>query len=100
MDKCLVNADGDITDNKPLFLCEWNDADNVEIHTRETLYARYKDTGLYDIDEVGSWFYKDNHIFFNELLDILSINAALVFQNGRFDNERYSADNMSIQRIY
>ena len=100
MNKCLVDANGDIIANTPLFLCEWNGGDNVEIHTRETLYARYKDSGLYDTDEeYGNWLYERDHIFFNNLLDILSFNNENAF-NGRFDNERYSADNMSIQRIY
>ena len=106
MNKCLVNADGDIMSNTPLFLCEWNGGDTTEIHTRETLYARYKDTNLYDTDdEYGGWKYfdhskgKDEFIFFNPLLDKLSFNNENSF-NGRFDDERYTNDNMSIQRIY
>jgi len=100
MNKCLVSADGDIIANTPLFLCEWNSGDNTEIHTRETLYARYKDTNLYDTDdEYGGWLYKGDYIFFNPLLNELSFNNKNAF-NGRFDNEKYTNDNMSIQRIY
>ena len=100
MSNILVSESGDILSNTPLFLCEWNSGDNTEIHTRETLYARYNDTNLYATDdEYGGWLFKDNHIFFNPLLDELSLNDENAF-NGRFDNEKYTNDNMTIQRIY
>ena len=81
MNKCLVDANGDIIANTPLFLCEWNGGDNVEIHTRETLYARYKDSGLYDTDEeYGNWLYERDHIFFNQSKWFICIFCHLVLQ--------------------
>ena len=33
-----------LASNKPQYLCSWED--DVEVHTRETLYEEYKDTNL------------------------------------------------------
>ena len=91
--KCLVNEKGFITTNEPLFLCKWNGGDIVEIHTRLTLYATYKDTGLYDTGDGWS-----NFESINDLLDHLSFTDQDNYDY--FDNEKYTNDNMSIQRIY
>ena len=91
--KCLVNEKGFITTNEPLFLCKWNGGDIVEIHTRLTLYATYKDTGLYDTGDGWS-----NFESINDLLDHLSFTDQDNYNY--FDNEKYTNDNMSIQRIY
>ena len=91
--KCLVNEKGFITTNEPLFLCKWNGGDIVEIHTRLTLYATYKDTGLYDTGD--GWSNFEN---INDLLDHLSFTDQDNYDY--FDNEKYTNDNMSIQRIY
>ena len=77
--KCLVNEKGFITTNEPLFLCKWNGGDIVEIHTRLTLYATYKDTGLYDTGDGWS-----NFESINDLLDHLSfkiITIILIMKN-------------------
>jgi len=88
--KCLVNENGFITTDQPLFLCKWNGCE-VAIHTRLTLYANYKDTNLYDAND--GWSNFEN---INQLLDHLSFQE----QDGYFDSEIYINDNMSIQRIY
>jgi len=97
MSKCLVHKDGSIATDSPLFLCEWNGGDTVSIHTRATLYATYKDTNLYDKD--SDWEWGGEGMDFNTLLDHLSLPDENEF-NGRFDNEVYRNDNMTIQRIY
>ena len=97
MSKCLVHKDGSIATDSPLFLCEWNGGDTVSIHTRATLYATYKDTNLYDKD--SDWEWGGEVMEFNTLLDHLSLPDENEF-NGRFDNEVYRNDNMTIQRIY
>ena len=91
--KCLVNEKGFITTNEPLFLCKWNGGDIVEIHTRLTLYATYKNTGLYDTGD--GWSNFEN---INDLLDHLSFTDQDNYDY--FDSEKYTNDNMSIQRIY
>ena len=91
--KCLVNEKGFITTNEPLFLCKWNGGDIVEIHTRLTLYVTYKNTGLYDTGDGWS-----NFESINDLLDHLSFTDQDNYDY--FDNEKYTNDNMSIQRIY
>ena len=97
MSECLVHKDGSIATDSPLFLCEWNGGDTVSIHTRATLYATYKDTNLYDKD--SDWEWGGEVMDFNTLLDHLSLPDENEF-NGRFDNEVYRNDNMTIQRIY
>ena len=94
--KCLVNEKGFITTNEPLFLCKWNGGDIVEIHTRLTLYATYKNTGLYDNPSTGDGW--SNFESINDLLDHLSFTDKDNYNY--FDNEKYTNDNMSIQRIY
>ena len=44
----------DLDPNTETFLCAWNGHDQVELHTKESLYERYKDTNLYD-DEDGEF---------------------------------------------
>ena len=96
---CLVDNKGYIKTDSPLFLCKWNGGDTVEIHTRQTLYQAYKDTGLYDTDdEFGGWKHQDSYIFFNPLLDHLSFTDEDNYDY--FDDDIYTNDNMSIQRIY
>ena len=97
MSECLVTKNGSIATDSPLFLCEWNGGDTVTIHTRATLYATYKDTNLYDKD--SDWEWGGEVMDFNTLLDHLSLPDENEF-NGRFDNEVYRNDNMTIQRIY
>lgn len=41
------------TTNKkePLFLCNWNDSEIIEVHSRESLFAKYEHTNLFRKDE-------------------------------------------------
>ena len=96
MSKCLVHKDGSFASDSPLFFCEWNSY-QFAIHTRESLYSVYKDTNLYDKD--SDWEWGGEGMDFNTLLDHLSLPDENEF-NGRFDNEVYRNDNMTIQRIY
>lgn len=41
----------DLDPSTETFLCAWNGHDQVELHTKESLYERYKDTNLYDNEE-------------------------------------------------
>lgn len=91
---CLVTDEGIVTSNEPLFLCKWNGESVVQIHTRRSLFTMYKDSGLYDAEEV-SWYGGGN---FNALLDHLSFTERDDCPS--YDNETYENDNMTIQRIY
>ena len=105
----LVANDGTITNPKePLYLCEWNYGDTVEIHTRESLYNKYEGTNLYDTGEHDLNEWDDRFEGINELLDHLETNDqdfdAKVGDSFvawiDFDNEVYRNDNITIQRIY
>ena len=40
--------------DKPIYLCDWNDGEIVQIHSKETLEKEYKETNLFDDD--GKYF--------------------------------------------
>jgi len=37
--------------DKPLYLCDWNNGEIVQIHNKETLEKEYGETNLFDDDE-------------------------------------------------
>jgi hypothetical protein len=79
-------------ETEPCFLCTWNDGDIVEIHTQQTLHAKYDDTNLFDgdlpfINHDGD----DIVISLQEWLDTIECD--------RFDRNAIYCDNFSIQRI-
>ena len=95
------------TDERPLFLCEWDGGSLTEVHTRDSLKSQYGDTNLYeplDIEDGGhSWIKWTNGISrytsmatmdsFDEVLDDMCLST-------RADRTtEYSCDNMKIARI-
>ena len=36
--------------DKPIYLCDWNDGEIVQIHSKETLEKEYKETNLLSSD--------------------------------------------------
>lgn len=81
-------------DFSPAFLCSWNDADIVEIHSRESLIAEYTQSGLFDNDpDAMGWFLPDEP----ELLSFADILNYLC-EDDNF-GEEITNDNMTIRRI-
>ena len=95
------------TDERPLFLCEWDGGSLTEVHTRDSLKSQYGDTNLYDpldIEDGGHlWIKWTNGISrytsmatmdsFDEVLDDMCLST-------RADRTtEYSCDNMKIARI-
>ena len=95
------------TDDRPLFLCEWDGGSLTEVHTRDSLKSQYGDTNLYDpldIEDGGHlWIKWTNGISrytsmatmdsFDEVLDDMCLST-------RADRTTdYTCDNMKIARI-
>ena len=95
------------TDDRPLFLCEWDGGSLTEVHTRESLKSQYGDTNLYDpldVEDGGHlWIKWTDGISrytsmatmdsFDEVLDDMCLST-------RADRTtEYSCDNMKIARI-
>jgi len=82
-------------ETEPCFLCTWNDGDIVEIHTKQTLHAKYDDTNLFDNDLP----------FFDEVGEQLAIGldewltSVSMFNDWRGTNHYIDCDNFKIQRI-
>ena len=92
------------TDDRPLFLCEWDGGSLTEVHTRESLKSQYGDTNLYDpLDVEGGghlWIkWKNNESdypsipTFEEVLDEM---CSTLLADRSVD---YTCDNMKIVRI-
>ena len=90
------------TDERPLFLCEWDGGSLTEVHTRESLKSQYGDTNLYEPYEGGKhlWIrWKDNASVypsiptFEEVLDEM---CSTFFADRSVD---YTCENMKIVRI-
>ena len=77
----------------PKFLCTWND-DLIELHTRESLLQCYGFTNLYETgDHVLTWNLEGmGEIFFDELLNHISINKSYI-------NKDFHCDNMTLTRV-
>lgn len=76
----------------PVYLCEWDGGEIVEIHTRKSLWDQYQDSGLYNPED-DSWAWEIQELMtFDALLDHLeteSLDKGKPFHN----------DNMTITRI-
>lgn len=76
----------------PVYLCEWDGGEIVEIHTRKSLWEQYQDSGLYNPED-DSWAWEIQELMtFEALLDHLeteSLDKGKPFHN----------DNMTITRI-
>lgn len=78
-----------------IYLCRWNGNEIVEVHTKETLYFRYKDTNLYDKnDKLSNYTIQSNQLEFylDKYLDISKDDYI-------FLNEDFHLDNFTIRRI-
>ena len=81
-----------IMGDSPIFLCEWNGGEIVEIHTAQTLREQYERDALFDPED-DSWAWEIQELMtFEALLDHLeteSLDKGKPFHN----------DNMTITRI-
>ena len=85
--------------DEPIYLCDWNDGEIVQIHSKETLEKEYAETNLFDDD--GKYFSCNLHIIPNgskfhnfTIQDYLEASEDLDYYNVQF-----RADNMTITRI-
>ena len=88
--------------NKQHYLCTWEEV--LEIHTRETLFEKYKDTNLFNDDARNDWGFDENDNYDLSFEQILDKFEAL-FDVGEWhidkDNgKQVRNDNMIIQRIW
>lgn len=75
----------ELTNSKePIFLCDWNGGEIVELHSRASLEAKYGDTNLFDIEE-QEFFIDDVGMTFTEYLDYMSSGAYHIFDNMRIE---------------
>jgi len=92
------------TDERPLFLCEWDGGSLTEVHTRESLKSQYGDTNLYDpldVEDGGHLWIKwtdgksvwPSMGTFDEVLDDM---CSTLLADRSVD---YTCDNMRIARI-
>ena len=79
----------DLDPNTETFLCSWNGHDQVELHTRESLFERYKDTNLYDNEEKFYPRYGIQTYTFKEYLD----------NSDELLGVPFVCDNMKIERV-
>lgn len=70
--------------DEPIFLCDWNDHEIVELHTRQSLEAKYGATNLYDLAE-QDFFIDDVGMTFTEYLDYMSSGSYHIFDNLRIE---------------
>jgi hypothetical protein len=95
------------TDDRPLFLCEWDVGSLTEVHTRESLKSQYGDTNLYDpldVEDGGHLWIKwtngksvyPSMATFDEVLDEMCSSKRGDPTDRTTD---YSCDNMKIARI-
>ena len=81
-------------DKEVKYLCSWNSNDIVQIHTKETLWIGYKDSNLFDdndmlFETLGNGF--DNF----KIKDYLKLSS----EDDNFLNVNFVCDNMEIKRI-
>jgi hypothetical protein len=81
--------------NAPLFLCQWNDGEIIQLHTKESLYEQYKDTNLFDEDE------EKQDLEGNTLaVGVLEWMEALSYVNFTWQtHESFTFDNFTMRRI-
>jgi hypothetical protein len=89
-DEC-INLSNEV---EPCFLCSWNDNQIVEIHTKNTLVEKYKDSNLFEGElPLYDCFHKEElAIDLLEWIDTINLN-----ENWR--EQVLVCDNFQIQRI-
>ena len=81
----------DLTEHQgPLYLCDWDGGGVTEIHTAESLRAKYEDSGLYESGGWGSPRHWDNWSF----SDVIAY-----MDEEPDDRTMFRSSNMTIQRI-
>ena len=82
--------------NEPIYLCDWNNGEIVQIHSKETLEKEYKETNLFDDDEKYFSNYT-NGFKYNSftIQDYLEKSE----ENDDYYNVPFRCDNMTITRI-
>ena len=70
--------------NEAIFLCDWNSHGIVELHTKQSLEAKYGATNLFDIEE-QEFFIDDIGMTFTEYLDYMSAGSYHHFDNLRIE---------------
>ena len=69
--------------DEPIFLCDWNGHEIVELHTKESLKAKYGSTNLYDDEE--DFIFSEVGMTFEEYLDYMSSGSYHHFDNMRIE---------------
>ena len=97
----------EIDHSKNHYLCDFRCAGIVEIHTKQSLEAKYRGSNLYDITQGANkkdWNYKGEQITFSELMEKLESapNTYSEESGGKIDHDYYMHDDvgMLIKRIW
>ena len=81
--------------DKPLYLCDWNDGEIVQIHSKETLEKEYAETNLFDEDEKRFSNYSNGFKYSSlRIQDYLELS-----KDDDYYNITFRCDNMTIIRI-
>ena len=81
--------------DKPLYLCDWNDGEIVQIHSKETLEKEYAETNLFDEDEKRFSNYSNGFKYSSlRIQDYLELS-----KDDDYYNIPFRCDNMTIIRI-
>ena len=81
--------------NEPIYLCDWNNGEIVQIHNKETLKKEYGETNLFDDDEK----------YFSNYTNGFKYNSFTIqdyleqSQDDDYYNIPFRCDNMTITRI-
>ena len=81
--------------NEPIYLCDWNDGEIVQIHSKETLEKEYSETNLFDDDEK----------YFSNYTNGFKYNSFTIqkyleeSKDDDYYNIPFRCDNMTITRI-
>ena len=85
------NAIGD----EPLYLCDWNDGEIVQVHSKETLEKEYAETNLFDDDEKRFSNFTNGFKYSSlTIQDYLELSEDIDYYSVPF-----RCDNMTITRI-
>jgi len=81
--------------NEPIYLCDWNDGEIVQIHNKETLEKEYAETNLFDEDEKRFSNYSNGFKYSSlRIQDYLELS-----KDDDYYNIPFRCDNMTITRI-
>ena len=81
--------------DKPIYLCDWNDGEIVQIHSKETLEKEYAETNLFDEDEKRFSNYSNGFKYSSlRIQDYLELS-----KDDDYYNISFRCDNMTLIRI-